>query len=68
MYRLFWEALFISHTYIFDKFSVPANPARPAAEPEQIIDGGNKETCEKFDNDIISCINGICTNFSNVYR
>lgn len=46
---------------------IPANPARPAAEPEQIIDGGNKETCEKFDNDIISCINGICTNFSNVY-
>jgi len=53
---------------IFHNFSVPANPARPAAEPEQIIDGGNKETCEKFDNDIISCINGICTNFSNVYR
>ena len=53
---------------MLDNFLVPANPARPAAEPEQIIDGGNKETCEKFDNDIISCINGICTNFSNVYR
>ena len=32
------------------------------------MDGGNKDICEKFDNAIISCIDGICTVYSNVYR
>ena len=48
--------------------AVPFNPAKPAAEPTQEVPGGNKDICEKFNNDIVSCINGICTIFSNVYR
>ena len=49
-------------------FTVPADPANPVGKPEQQVDGGNKDICEKFDDAIISCIDGICTVYSNVYR
>ena len=48
--------------------SVPANPARPGKEPTVKVNGGNKTQCEQFDDAIVSCINGICTVYSNVYR
>ena len=53
---------------LFNQTIVPADPANPVGKPEQQVDGGNKDICEQFDNNIISCEDGICTVYSNVYR
>ena len=71
-----WRTYFRSKTsflvcrtdLISNCFTVPADPANPVGKPEQQVDGGNKDICEKFDEAIISCIDGICTVYSNLYK